>query len=31
MAKLSRNFENAINQDLIIYAFGEGQALEKKG
>jgi len=30
MEKLSVDFENAINQNLIIYAFCEGQALEEK-
>jgi hypothetical protein len=30
MEELSMDFENAINQDLIIYAFSEGQALEEK-
>jgi hypothetical protein len=30
MEELSRNFENAIKQDLIIYAYGEGQTFEKR-
>ncbi|KAH8947060.1 hypothetical protein BDL97_11G020300 [Sphagnum fallax] len=30
MEELSVDFENAISQDLIIYAFSEGQALEEK-
>jgi predicted alpha/beta-fold hydrolase len=30
MEELSMDFENAISQDLIIYAFSEGQALEEK-
>ncbi len=30
MEELSMGFENAINQDLIIYAFSVGQALEEK-
>jgi hypothetical protein len=30
MEELSVDFENAISKDLIIYAFGEGQALEEK-
>jgi hypothetical protein len=31
MEKLSRNFENAISQDLIIYAFVKDKLLKKKG
>jgi hypothetical protein len=30
MEELSMDFEKAISQDLIIYAFSEGQALDKK-
>jgi hypothetical protein len=30
MEELSMNFENAISQDLIIYAFSEGLPLEEK-
>ncbi len=30
MEELSVDFENAISEDLIIYAFSEGQALEEK-
>jgi hypothetical protein len=30
MEELSMDFEKAISQDLIIYAFSEGQALEEK-
>jgi len=30
MEELSMDFENAISQDLIIYAFSEGQAFEEK-
>jgi hypothetical protein len=30
MEELSTDFEKAISQDLIIYAFSEGRALEEK-
>jgi hypothetical protein len=30
MEELSMDFENAINQNLIIYAFSEAPVLEKK-
>jgi hypothetical protein len=30
MEELSMDFENAISQDLIIYAFSEGLALEEE-